>query len=210
VKYLFFAFCSISLWSCKTTTLSPESPLSIDTTVDYNWSFEQPELWEKKDGMVTLVRTEEPSRPFRRPQQLGYIRTDAFLKDFEYTAEVKCTDPELKKGRDVIMVFGYQSPSRFYYVHLSNDYAPGYHNGIFLVDNGDRKRIDLEGLEGPTPTLITDLNWHKIQLKRSNGQTNITVDGQMLMSTNDETIERGYVGFGSFDDTGSIRNVELR
>ena len=110
----------------------------------------------------------------------------------------------------MLLVFGYQSPSRFYYVHLSNDYAAGYHNGIFLVNNSERTRIDTEGLEGPTPTLITDLNWHNVVLKRMNGTSHVTLDGQLLMTTNDQTIDRGYVGFGSFDDTGAIRNLELR
>ena len=201
----------MSLWCCKTTTTIPiESEMPATVKTEYNWHFENPELWEEKNGIVSLVETRQEARPFRRPYQVGYIRTDTFLQDFEYSAQVKCTDPKLKKGRDVLIVFGYQSPNRFYYVHLSNDYAAGYHNGIFLVNNSERKRIDKEGIAGPTPTLITDLNWHNILVKRMNGNTSIAVDGQLLMTTDDKTIDRGYVGFGSFDDTGEIRNVELK
>ncbi|MFT6811027.1 MAG: hypothetical protein ACJA01_004273 [Saprospiraceae bacterium] len=211
MRYIILFFCGLNLWCCKTSTVIPiEQPPHTEDTQTHDWHFENPSLWEEQNGIVSMIRTEEVSRPFRRPYQLGYIRSNTFLKDFEYAAEVKCTDPKLKKGRDVLIVFGYQSPSRFYYVHLSNDYAAGYHNGIFLVNNSDRTRIDIEGLKGPTPTLITDLDWHKIMLKRSNGRTSITVDGQLLMTTTDQTIDRGYVGFGSFDDTGEIRNVEVR
>lgn len=211
MRDIFLICCCVSLLCCKTTTAIPlETDLAASAKSEYNWEFENPELWEEKNGIVSLVETRQEARPFRRPYQVGYIRTDQFLQDFEYSAEVKCTDPKLKKGRDVLIVFGYQSPTRFYYVHLSNDYAAGYHNGIFLVDNSQRTRIDIEGLKGPTPTLITDLNWHNVMLKRINGTTQITVDGQLLMTTNDQTIDRGYVGFGSFDDTGSIRNMAVK
>ena len=41
--------------------------------------------------------------------------------------------------RDVQLILGYQSPTQFYYVHLSAK-TDAVHNGIFLVNNADRRR----------------------------------------------------------------------
>ncbi len=49
--------------------------------------------------------------------------------------------PKVTPRRDVLLVVGYQSPTRFYYVHISSA-GDAVHNGIFLVDNADRRRID--------------------------------------------------------------------
>ena len=43
-------------------------------------------------------------------------------------------------GRDVLIFFGWQSDTEFYYVHLSEDTHDYVHNGIFKVDNADRLR----------------------------------------------------------------------
>ena len=45
-------------------------------------------------------------------------------------------------NRDVIILFGYRSDTEFSYAHLSTDNTIYPHNGIFVVNNADRLRID--------------------------------------------------------------------
>lgn len=216
MQRLFLPFVLINLFfgmiACqslpKKESTDPKPPLHRQlSTVE--WVFEDPSMWSIEGDQVTLLETQESLHPFRRPYQLGYIRTKTFVQDFRMVARVKCTETELVQGRDIVLVYGYQSPSRFYYVHLSNHYAQEYHNGIFLVNKGDRIRVDHEGLLGATTTLIDDHNWHLITLTRQNGKASIIVDDQMIMTSEDNTILRGYVGFGSFDDTGSMQLLSL-
>jgi hypothetical protein len=122
--------------------------------------------------------------------------------------EMRSTAPEDVKNRDLEIILGYESPSRFYYVHLAGITDPN-HNGIFLVDNKDRRRID----DGTTPPLLKDREWHRVRLERdgASGRIDIFVDGsqQPVLRATDITIPSGRVGLGSFDDTGEFRALSV-
>ncbi len=83
-------------------------------------------------------------------------------------------------NRDVILVWNYQSPRRFYYAHLSQDNTIYPHNGIFVVDNADRLRID-DQWDGPVgaPPAIDDTDWHDVRLDydADTGEIAVYVDG---------------------------------
>jgi len=84
------------------------------------------------------------------------------------------------------------------------------HNGVFIVDGGDRKRI--AGISA-APAL-PDGNWHHVRVKRDahTGSIEIFMDrsAQPLFSVTDATFKCGLIGIGSFDETGDFKNVELR
>jgi hypothetical protein len=111
--------------------------------------------------------------------------------------------------RDVQLVIDYQSPSQFYYIHLSAK-TDAVHNGIFIVNNADRKRID----EPTSRARIVDQNWHRIRLERNatTGSIAVFIDDDKIpaLSVIDKTLRSGRVGFGSFDETGEFRNIEIR
>jgi hypothetical protein len=114
--------------------------------------------------------------------------------------------PDVTPRRDALLVVGYQSPTRFYYVHLSAA-RDDVHNGIFLVNDADRKRIDT--LSQVTP--LTDQQWHRARLVRTpaTGRLEVFVDGGAapIMVATDTTLAWGRAGVGSFDDTAEFRHI---
>ena len=95
-------------------------------------------------------------------------------------------------NRDVVLIWNYQSPTRFYYAHLSQDNTIYPHNGIFVVDNADRRRIDDQwtGSVGAPPA-VDDLDWHDVGLRYDarTGAIAVHVDGaeEPLMTATDTT-----------------------
>ena len=163
--------------------------------------------WEVKDRMLVLTKAGTPAGPIRRPSALAVLKSDPLVRA-TVQVEMRSTAPEEVKNRDLEIIFGYESPSRFYYVHLAGITDPN-HNGIFLVDNKDRRRID----DGTAPPQLKDKEWHRARLERdgSIGRIEIFVDdskGPVLKAT-DTTIPSGRVGLGSFDDTGEFRNFSV-
>ncbi len=176
------------------------------------WKMEQPDLWEIKESILTLKKPGQFIESIKRPSAIAYLDIEP-LHSFSFSGQVKCTFPVENVGRDIILVFGYQSPQQFYYAHLSNDNTIMPHNGIFIVDHADRRRIDLPGLSDPPATRMNDLKWHAIKVDRNtvSGAIKIYVDDLEvpLMQANDLTFLDGKIGFGSFDNTGEIKNIEL-
>lgn len=163
--------------------------------------------WEIKDKMLVLTKAGTPGGPIRRPAALAVLKSEP-LTMATVQVEMRSTAPEDVKNRDLEIIFGYESPSRFYYVHLAGITDPN-HNGIFLVDNKDRRRID----DGTTPPLLKDREWHRVRLERdgASGRIDIFVDGsqQPVLRATDITIPSGRVGLGSFDDTGEFRALSV-
>ena len=136
------------------------------------------------------------------------IFRSAPVVDFTLEVDVRSTAPVDLDVRDVLLIFGYQSPTRFYYVHLSRK-TDGVHNGIFLVNDADRKRLD-----PPTSVArLADQQWHRVRLVRAAGNGRIQVffdaDPAPVLSAVDSTLTTGRVGVGSFDETAEFRGLEL-
>ena len=163
--------------------------------------------WEVKDQLLILSKAGMPGGPIRRPSALAVLQSDPLLRA-TVQVEMRSTAPEEVKNRDLEIIFGYESPSRFYYVHLAGITDPN-HNGIFLVDNKDRRRID----DGTAPPQLKDREWHRVRLERdgATGRTEVFVDGakQPALHATDTTIPSGRVGLGSFDDTGEFRKFSV-
>jgi len=110
--------------------------------------------------------------------------------------------------RDICIVFGYQDPSHFYYVHLANK-ADNHANQIFIVNGADREKISKTSTSG-TPW---DDNWHTVKIDRNTQSGSIAVyfdDMQKpAMTATDQTFTRGRIGIGSFDDLANFDNVKL-
>jgi hypothetical protein len=117
------------------------------------------------------------------------------------------------RGEDVIVVFGHRSDTEFYYAHLSSDNTIYPHNGIFVVNNADRLRIDDQwnGTDLGAPPAITDTDWHDVRLDydADTGHVAVYVDGsrEPLMTATDTSFAGGRVAFGSFDNYGRVRDV---
>jgi hypothetical protein len=163
--------------------------------------------WAVKDRMLILEKAGTPGGPIRRPSALAVLQSDPLVRA-TVQVEMRSTAPEEVKNRDLEIIFAYESPQRFYYVHLAG-ITDANHNGIFLVDNKDRRRID----DGTAAPQLKDREWHKVRLERdgTTGRIEIFVDGaaQPALRATDTTIEAGRVGLGSFDDTGEFRGFSV-
>lgn len=163
--------------------------------------------WTVKGGTLVLEKAGVPSGKIRRPAALAILKSDP-LTDVTFRAELRSTAPADLAVRDVQLIVGYQSPTQFYYVHISAK-TDAVHNGIFLVDNADRRRLDAPGSRAP----LTDQAWHRVRLERDVAAGTIAVffddDKTPFLSTTDRTLTWGRVGVGSFDETGEFRNLEV-
>lgn len=181
-------------------SLAPES-------LAREWTLDGSGTWAIRDGLLALVSAGTPAGPIRRPSALAIVNGPD-LGDTTLDLDVRSTAamPDVTPRRDALLVVGYQSPTKFYYVHLSAA-RDEVHNGIFLVNDADRRRID--SLSDVTP--LVDQQWHRVRLVRvpATGRIEVYVDGRTdpIMVATDRTLEWGRAGVGSFDDTAEFRNI---
>ena len=130
------------------------------------------------------------------------------MGDFVLETKVQSTVKDYDH-RDMVMVFGYQDPAHYYYVHFgkkTDDHA----NQIFIVNDAPRVKISTRTTSG-TPW---DDAWHAVKIVRTvtDGQIAVYFDDlkNPAMTAADKTFSRGQVGVGSFDDTGNYDDVVLR
>jgi len=152
------------------------------------------------------------SRPGpRRPFEYAVLTKGPAWSSVQIDARVRLDTPVEITNRDVIIVFGWQSDTQYYYAHLSTDNSIYPHNGIFKVNNADRERIDQQwnGRSRGANPAITDADWHKVRVVHlpATGEIAVYVDGQKdpLLTAKDTTFTSGRVGFGSFDNIGRTR-----
>jgi hypothetical protein len=170
-----------------------ETPFSDD------WAI----LTEGNDHYLHMKRSREPGVP-RRPLQFARLK-DVKVGSFTLNVRVR------RAAGSMIVVFNYVDTLHFYYAHLSKD--PGtqiaVHNGIFIVDGGDRRRI---GRLDASPAL-PDLSWHDVRIVRDvrSGSIQVFLDKQTTprFSAVDHTFASGQVGLGSFDETGDFAHFRL-
>lgn len=135
------------------------------------------------------------------------IFSDFTFGAFVLDAEVMQTNPS-GGHRDFCVAWGLESPSRYYYAHIAEAHDAVAHN-IHIVLDADRTAITQQF----TPGFAwgTDV-WHKLRVTRSaSGDMAVYADGGAtpILSASDSRLGKGYVGFGSFDDKGRVRNVKL-
>lgn len=181
---------------------------SFETGDLSSWQFPFPEDWEILGGphqhYLHMKRSRPPGVP-RRPLQYALLKNTP-VGSFEFQAEVR------RERRSMIVVFNYIDTLHFYYTHLSVDSGKvqPVHNGIFIVNGEDRKRI--AGIFA-APAL-PDGNWHHVRVVRDirTGSIEVFMDhsSQPLFSVMDATFKCGLIGVGSFDETGDFKNIELR
>ena len=173
------------------------------------WELVGSGTWASADGVLRLDKpgTPLPAGSIRRPAALAILKTPA-LTSARLDVDLRCTAPVDVVYRDLELIFGYASPTRFYYVHLAG-ITDAVHNGVFLVNDADRRRID----RGTTPPQLKDQAWHHLRLdwQGAAGRVEIFVDGSSTAAfdVTDRTIAAGRVGLGSFDDTGEFRGIDL-
>lgn len=183
-------------------------PEFVDARGVSQWDLEGSGQWRMSGNVLQLHSEGVPAGPIRKPAAMAIFKS-APVSDFMLEVDLRSTAPVDLDVRDVLLIFGYQSPTRFYYVHLSKK-TDAVHNGIFLVNDADRKRLDPPTSVGR----LVDQDWHRVRLVRETSSGQIRVffgtDPAPVLSAQDSTLATGRVGVGSFDETAEFRGMELR
>jgi hypothetical protein len=175
------------------------------------WAPTDPAAWriaEGKDGkFFSLFKQSQYTPPHRSPVNFALLK-DTAVSDFLLEARVQSTVKDYDH-RDMCVIFGYQDPAHFYYVHFgkkTDDHA----NQIFIVNGAPRTKISTK----TTPGTNWDDRWHDVKIGRraADGAIEVFFDDMKtpVMTAADKTFLRGQIGLGSFDDTGNWDDVKLR
>ena len=202
---------------CVSTT-TDESEWKLRYAADFadpssveDFTFSDPEAWRwalaDEMGTLELFQASAYEPPHRSPKSIALIPG---VRTADFDMEVRLQQTGVEYGhRDLCLVFGYQSPSEFYYVHLATTPDANAHN-VFLVNQAPRRPladVPEHGVEWGQD------EWHRVRLERRSADGSIRVywdDGaEPILSATDTTFAWGRVGFGSFDDTGRITEVRL-
>jgi len=134
------------------------------------------------------------------------------VASFEFSGRVRCHTDPATAVRDMCIIFHFQDPTHFYYVHFAGA-SDGVHNIIGLVNGADRVKINAEP-EGASIFRLTDREWHafKVACDAGTGEIRAYLDDmtEPILTAWDRTLGRGLVGVGSFDDTGAFDDLKLR
>jgi len=145
--------------------------------------------------------------PHRSPFNFALVKGHS-VGDFELTARVHSTTRDYPH-RDVCLVFGYQDPAHFYYVHLGKQ-TDDHANQIFIVNDAPRIKISTK----TTPGTNWTESWHNVKIVRrvADGTIEVYFDDMKspVMTAVDSTFVWGRVGLGTFDDTGEYDDITLR
>ncbi len=156
---------------------------------------------------MELAQQSDYKPTVRSPFNIALV-ADQVFGDFVLEAEVTQTGREYGH-RDMCLFFGFQDPARFYYAHIATTPDPHAHN-LFIVNKAPRVKFARETSNGVNWGLNV---WHKVRLERTlaDGAIKVFFDdmSKPILVGEEKTFGAGYVGFGSFDDTGKVRNVKV-
>jgi len=195
--------------------LAEELPLVFRETFEdgaENWQPFDETVWRvdregDKAVYSQLKKSTSYSPPHRSPLLMALLK-DVVVGDLDLRLRVKSTHPDYGH-RDVCVIFGYQDPAHFYYVHLGKE-TDDHANQIFVVDDAPRVKISTKTTSG-TPW---DDEWHEIRIVRDTGTGEITVyfdDMESpVMRAVDKRFQWGQIGIGSFDDSSAWDDIQVR
>jgi hypothetical protein len=170
-----------------------------------------PAAWQfASDGRsfaLALVQQSKFEPAVRSPVNIALIKDHQF-GDFVLEASLTQTGREYGH-RDMCIFFGVQDPTHFYYVHLATAADDHAHN-VFIVNDQPRSKIALRTTKGVNWGLEV---WHRVRLERrlAEGTIKVFFDdfNEPVMVASDKTFAAGWIGFGSFDDTGKIDDIRV-
>lgn len=171
--------------------------------------FANPTQWKHDAAGFVASTGASYAPPFRSPFSVAIIKAIK-VTSFVMDAELLQTSPDGDAHRDMVFIWNFVSPSKFYYSHISTAHDGVAHN-ILIVNEADRKAISATFSAGYDWGRNL---WKKLRVVRDveSGATSVfdlDAPTQAILTANDKTFTGGYVGFGSFDNSGQVRNVKV-
>jgi hypothetical protein len=196
------------------TAARAELPIVIDEdfeTGSDRWQPTDEQSWKivrtPQGNVYSLFKNSQYQPPYRSPVNIALLK-DAVVGDFVLDLRLQSTVKDYNH-RSMVVVFGYQDPAHFYYVHFgkrTDDNA----NQIFIVDGAPRLKISTK----TTPGTAWDDAWHRVKILRTvaDGKIDIYFDDfdNPVMTAVDKTFTWGQIGIGAFDDLGNFDQIVLR
>lgn len=195
----------ISLLMLAAPALGAEWFVDFEKGLD-GWHLPLPEDWAPADDNGNQVLRLEKPGPFgdpRRPVKFALYEPGC-VSDFELEVKVR------RREKSLVIAFGFQDRAHFYYAHISrDDGSHQVHNGLFKVAGGERYRI---AGSGSAPVLPSE-DWHRIRVRRETASGKIEVyaddDPKPRFEVVDKSYAYGWIGLGSFDETGDFDDFRL-
>ncbi|UCE42938.1 MAG: family 20 glycosylhydrolase [Candidatus Aminicenantes bacterium] len=191
-------------------------PLVFDDFEDgesQGWEPNIPENWqigEERGTKIYKLTAPGVNGEIRAPTSWSLLK-EYDVSSFILTGRLKSASPVDNPHRDMIIVFHYQDPTHFYYVHLSA-VSDELHNIIGLVNGADRVKINKEP-PGESVARLMDMRFHefKVTCNTETGEIKVYFDDMStpILTAKDTSLDHGFVGVGSFDDTGSFDDIQL-
>jgi hypothetical protein len=202
--------------------VSLQSSAGLPLLAKYDFENDKADGWLPKDADHWRVVRKAGSAVYEltAPGQAGKVRAPTSwslisgqtVSSFVLTGRLQCFADTANDKRDMCVLFHYQDPIHFYYVHFSAS-SDAVHNVIALVNGADRTKINVEP-EGKSVFRLLDKNWHafKVSYDETTGEIKAYLDDMNvpILTARDRRLGRGLVGIGSFDDTGCFDDIELR
>ena len=196
----------------RTPTGAARCSPATTSTASAHWAPLTPAKWEFPGDQIILTEPGTAPTGPRRPFEYAVLRSGPALTSLCFEAEVRLDEStvgEQPRHRDDLELpvtdALYTRTSRrttrstrttgSYYAHISQDNTIYPHNGIFVVDNADRRRIDDQwnGSVGAPPA-VDDMDWHDVGIRYDarTGAIGVHVDGadEPLMTATDTTFRR--------------------
>lgn len=176
-----------------------------------DFAFTDPAAWKfsstNGEGALELARQSRYKPPVRSPVNIALL-ADRVFGDFILEVDLIQTGKEYGH-RDMCLFYGVQGPTHFYYTHIATAADDHAHN-TFIVTNAPRVKIARQTTQGADWGLGI---WHTVRIERTlhDGVIKVYFDDRTrpIMVAEDKTFGAGYLGFGSFDDTGMVDNIRV-
>lgn len=180
---------------------------TADALKDFAFTDANAWKWSDADGKpaLELQKQSKYKPPFPSPFNIGLLSTKQFG---DCIIEAQCMQTGKEYGhRDMVFVFGFQQPSKFYYAHIATK-TDNVANQIHIVNEQPRKKITTATNGGNQWGLNV---WRHVRIERTGPDIRVFFDdmSKPVMTASDATFGAGWVGFGSFDDTGKVSNIRI-
>lgn len=214
---------SIFFYACPSSSAQEASGLPDGYTLLYEQDFEEnarlsdfemtdPAAWRihEADGnhSLELFGKSDYRARVRSPFNIAFLKAHRFG---DFVMEVNLAQTGKEYGhRDMCLFFGMKDATNFYYVHIATKADPHAHN-IFLVNDEPRVAIAEKTTDGINWGKVGEWQTAKIVRSVSEGTIRVYFDDMEtpVMEATDTHFTDGYIGFGSFDDTGRVDNIKI-
>ncbi len=159
------------------------------------------------DGYLELRAQSDYAPRHRSPESIALL-VGPRVGEFILEAELMQTGREYGH-RDLCLFFGVQDPDHFYYAHLASQADDAAHQ-VFLVDGADRRPVTSARSFGVDWGRDA---WHHVRVERDLEGRRVRVffdrGPDPVLESRDGRLGAGWIGLGSFDDTGRFARLRL-